>query len=548
MTVLHIYARVSTDSQEDNTSLANQQEKGRQLAERLGLDHKIWNEGAASSSKDNLDNRPILKSLLKEISDGHVKHLYAEYTDRLSRNQQTWAAIRYTIKDNDVLYYSGSDSTPVDLTDPTDNLLFGILSELASFENDQRTRRLHTGKFNRVKEGKWLGGPPPFGYRVADDKTLEIEPTEARWVREAHECIADKKTIRDIREVFRENFVRTRRGNMVWSIGSIEKMLQNTHHGGHYVVQDHRENQTYRIDCPPIVSKQLKQVVDNYFANRTPAKPIRASRQKQTYLLQHFLYCGCDCADNKWRVKNVKNTPDKQVYYCAGREEAYRATTANHQTCDGLKSVRIADTDELIWDSVIDVMSASNLFRETIKESALTQGSLQADEKQVKRLKKKLKESERELKKTTEGIGTLQGRLLVQDSKDELLAAVNSLEVSREKLRNEVEELRSTLDHAERGKKWVDWVGDFEAKMNSLRDETDVEVRLNFLTDVVDKILVRTINKKANLVELDIRFKLPYVGDALNWKGEDKADGYELLEGVVELKKELVRMDGRNRL
>ena len=45
-------------------------------------------------------------------------------------------------------------------------------------------------------------------------------------------------------------------------------------------------------------------------------------------------------------------------------------------------------------------MSASNLFRETIKESALTEGSLQADEKQVKRLKKKLKESERELKKT----------------------------------------------------------------------------------------------------------------------------------------------------
>ena len=163
MSVLHIYTRVSTDSQEDNTSLANQQEKGRQLAERLRLDYKIWNEGAASSSKDNLDNRPVLKSLLKEISDGHVKHLYAEYTDRLSRNQQTWAAIRYTIKDNDVLYYSGSDSTPVDLTDPTDNLLFGILSELASFENDQRTRRLHTGKFNRVKEGKWLGGPPPFG-------------------------------------------------------------------------------------------------------------------------------------------------------------------------------------------------------------------------------------------------------------------------------------------------------------------------------------------------------------------------------------------------
>lgn len=548
MSVLHIYARVSTESQEDNTSLANQQEKGRNLAEQLGLDYQIWNEGAASSSKDNLDNRPVLKSLLKEISDGHVRHLYAEYTDRLSRNQQTWAAIRYTIKDNDVLYYSGTDSTPVDLTDPTDNLLFGILSELASFENDQRTRRLHTGKFNRVKEGKWLGGPALFGYRVASDKTLEIEPTEAKWVKIAHEYVAQGKTMRDIRELFRENFVRTRRGNMVWSLGSIEKMLQNTHHGGHYVVTDHRENKTYRIDCPPIVSKELKQSVDNYFANRSPKKPIRASRQKQTYLLQNFLFCGCDCDETKWRVKNVKNTPDKQVYYCPSREEAYRSTKPNHQTCDGLKSVRIAQTDDAIWETVITVMSASNLFRETVKESALKEGSLQADEKQIKRLKRNLKDRERELKKTTEGIGVLQGRLLVQDSKDELLAAVNSLEVSRENLRNEIDGLRTTLEHSEKGKKWVDWVGDFKTKMDSLRNETNVEARLEFLNDVVEKVLVRTIDKKANLIELDVRFKLPYVGDALNWNSDNKSDGYELVEGSKSLKKELVRVDGRIRL
>jgi hypothetical protein len=193
-------------------------------------------------------------------------------------------------------------------------------------------------------------------------------------------------------------------------------------------------------------------------------------------------------------------------------------------------------------------MSASNLFRETVKESALKEGSLQADEKQLKRLKRNLKDRERELKKTTEGIGVLQGRLLVQDSKDELLAAVTSLEVFRENLRNEIDGLRTTLEHSEKGKKWVDWVGDFKTKMDSLRNETNVEARLEFLNDVVEKVLVRTIDKKANLIELDIRFKLPYVGDALNWNSDNKSEGYGLVEGSKSLKKELVRVDGRIRL
>lgn len=542
MPTLHIYTRVSTDSQEDNTSLSNQREKGVSLAGRLSLEHKIWNEGAASSSKDNLDNRPVLKSLLKAIQDGDVKHLYAEYTDRLSRNQQTWAAIRFTIKSNDVLYYSGSDSTPADLADPTDNLLFGILSELASFENDQRTRRLHTGKFNRVKEGKFLGGAAPFGYRIAGDKTLEIEPEEAKWVRKAHEYIADKKTIRDVRELFRENFVRTRRGNMVWSIGSIEKMLQNTHHGGHYVVTNHKTDETFRIDCPPIVSKELKQTVDTYFANRSPKSRIRAPRQKQQHLLQDYLYCGCDYGDTKWRVKN---TDKSSIYYCPSREEAYRTTKQSYRSCDGLKSVKIAQTDDFVWDAVIESMSSSYLFRETVKQSALEKGSLTADEAQLRKLQRMLKESEKELKKTTEGIGVLQGRLLVQDSKEELLAAVKSLEVDREKLRTRIDQLRNTIDNAQKGKKWVDWLGDFDSKIDALRKEADVGERLDFLSEVVEAIYVKTLDKAANLIELDLRFKLPYIGDALNRRSELASEGYELVKGGKSLKKEFTRVDGR---
>jgi DNA invertase Pin-like site-specific DNA recombinase len=62
--VLHIYTRVSTQTQEDEgTSLDTQLELGVQRAEKLGMTPRVWNEGGRSSSKDDLSNRPVLTEL-----------------------------------------------------------------------------------------------------------------------------------------------------------------------------------------------------------------------------------------------------------------------------------------------------------------------------------------------------------------------------------------------------------------------------------------------------------------------------------------------------
>ena len=61
---LHIYTRVSTQTQQDEgTSLETQKDMGIQKAKDLGFKHKVWNEGGASSHYEDLDNRPVLMSL-----------------------------------------------------------------------------------------------------------------------------------------------------------------------------------------------------------------------------------------------------------------------------------------------------------------------------------------------------------------------------------------------------------------------------------------------------------------------------------------------------
>ena len=93
---LHIYTRVSTGVQEEKgTSLSSQKEGGISYSNKHGFKYKVWNEGSQSSSKDDLDNGPVLTQLLHEVDEGNIKHIYVYNPERLSHNQNTWGFIRY---------------------------------------------------------------------------------------------------------------------------------------------------------------------------------------------------------------------------------------------------------------------------------------------------------------------------------------------------------------------------------------------------------------------------------------------------------------------
>ena len=80
---LHILIRVSTSIQEEEgTSLKTQKDIGIELSKKMNMDYVIHNEGGTSSSKDTLDNRPILLNLLKLIDEVLLKiYMYGIPTD-----------------------------------------------------------------------------------------------------------------------------------------------------------------------------------------------------------------------------------------------------------------------------------------------------------------------------------------------------------------------------------------------------------------------------------------------------------------------------------
>ena len=521
--VLHIYCRVSSSSQEDNTSLQQQREKGIRLAGILGFDHKIWNEGAASGSKDDLDKRPVLVQLLTEINDGGVKHIYAEYQDRLSRSATTWGAIRYAFRENNVLFYSQLDTKPVDLRDPMDELIFGIMSVISQFDNRIREQRLSSGKFQRVSEGKWQGGPAPFGYKIVDHE-LVVDENESKWVQTIYDEYRKGKSHRDIQDLLRSNGVLTRRGNTEFSIGSIDKILTNSHYTGTYQVTRQKTGETWSNTCPIIISKQLRDDVKQLKQKRSIKRGVPTNRKYFT-LLKDMIVCG-DCG----RTFRGRQTPSQKqfIYFDPTNAEKWRRPELKE--CKGVKSINMNETDDLIKNIVIDVVEKSHIFREQIKRVELTDDSYQLSVNQLKSTKRKIRDLDKKIVKYSESIGMLKADVMVGNDKVEKLSTIEKLELDKEKL---IEERGRTIDAAnegEKGKRWRDWYLAFKDKVDDLRSMEVGEELQTFLKQIVDQIVV--FKDGEDKVMLDIHFTLPFYEDELVYFDiNDKKKGYEIVDG-----------------
>lgn len=535
METLHIYSRVSTDQQEDNTSLEQQKRKGIDVSDRLGFNYRIWNEGVGSSSKDTLDNRPVISELLQSVRDGVIKHLYVEYSDRLSRNQNTWNTIRFLLRQNGVLLYSGSDTSPIDISNPQDNLILGIMSEIAQFDNEVRTQRLHNGKFNRIKEGKWQGGPTPFGYKLEDNYLVE-EPNESKWVKRIFEMYSDRKSIEEIRSELARNGVLTRRNNPIFSHGSIEKILGNTHYHGYYIISDHKSNKTYTVDCPRIIDPSLKERVETLRSQRSHTNRHKQPNKKYSYLLLPLTYCG-DCGCEYGVKRFTKET--KNYYYCQSKERDWRRSKEGRSTynCKVSGSMKLHVADEIVWNTVISVLQKSYGFKETTKTEVLSESSSQLSDLEIKKMKGTIKKKQKDINIINKSIGNLQGiQLLDPDERTQTESTIDSLINKRNQLRIEISNLHTQIESTEKDKRWVDWVSEFSNRINDMKEETDLETKRKYLMGVVDRIDITPYYNNGLEHRIDITFNHPYVDDELVYHNPNKkSEGYIIREGEKNL-------------
>ena len=204
----------------------------------------------------------------------------------------------------------------------------------------------------------------------------------------------------------------------------------------------------------------------------------------------------------------------------------------NRKDCDVKRNLNMNKTDELVWDLVLDVISNSNLFKQSIKEEMLDKTSIIETKSDVKNFEKKLKQNDILIQKINQSIVNQEtDKLIGIRSKKEIEMVLEKLDVELLKLKSKKEEYQSEISNRNQKSKWVDWVNEWGSRLEDMKkDDFKFEDKMKFLQTIIEKIVVNSKDKVEH--ELSITFKFPYVNDKLIYNDiNDKTKGYILKDG-----------------
>jgi len=533
---LHIYTRVSTVVQADEgMSLEFQAQIGEKRAKELGFDHILWNEGGKSSNHEEIDKRPVLSQVYNKIVLGEIKHLFVYDQSRLSRNDGVSSAFRVACNRNGVTLYT-KDGT-YDLANSTDQFMKKIMDAVAELDNAQRAERTRLGKLARVRQGHWLGGPPPYGYAV-EKKRLVINDYEAEWVKRIFTEYANQTPTIDIKILLDSNGVKPRREGKGWAIGSIQALLRNTHYIGYWEYKDKRSGESVRVDCPRVLPSELWKKVEAT-KNRNREKRAIENPQKHFYMLTGVMRCA-HCG--KLMSGETRLKIGKQVYICSKKQREWGKTKVTAEdkwkrgrVCEMIRSLNVTETDEAVWSAVIDVMMKSAILKEQVKSKTFEKfGKARLDQEQVNSAKLKIKSLQKSVKKLNEALVLVEtNRILERVSVEQYPQIKAHITAEKTSLEAEIEALKGEVDGVARHKKWVDWVSTFQKQIAEHKKFTPQQKK-SFLEGMLTGIDVSLLDKKTH--QLTINFQLPIVSDYLEYDQVEKKSGsYSVKEGKSSL-------------
>lgn len=542
--ILHIYRRVSTTEQSTKYSLQNQLDFGIMKSKELGMDYKDWNEEGTSGSSENIEDREILTELYSQLQMGHIKYLYVFDLSRLSRNPIVSSMLRKELEQNQVILYTNDSN--VDFNSDEQVLMYDFFSSINQFFVRVQRKKSMIGKVSHFQKGGWRGGTYPFGYigsKIDGTKKLVIEPTESEWVRKMYEWYNNGITINDIRKRLDKNGVKPRRGKF-WNTGTILLMLKNDLYLGtdemidnitvpsNPVILHSREENLRIIDDEIYNSVQIK--IEQSLKKRNQLTKVK----HQDILLRGLLYCDSCGEIYGCRIKEEKN---EYYYYCRSKENNWRKVDKSKKLkCDVKKSINIKNTDDLVWNTLIEILSNSHIIKENFKKEMLEvklNDNLEKDvellelKKEKNSIQKKLKSFEVREKDNREWY--LSGEIESSQFEEHKKVIKNSKDL----LFKELDSLNIKISSVENTNQWINWLEKHTGWINEVKKKYTIKEKIEIVRTYIEKIDVN-FDKKLNQHKLKIQLKLPIVHDKyVIDKSKSKVRKYKILNGTNYIEK-----------
>ena len=156
-------ADIEAEARGEGETLARHEKILLELAKKINLNiTEIYREIV---SGETISSRPVMQQLLSEVEQGIWSGVLVVEVERLARGDtKDQGVVAQTFKFSDTKII-----TPMKVYDPQNEFdeeyfEFGLFMSRREYKTT--TRRLQGGRVASVKEGKYVGNIPPFGYII----------------------------------------------------------------------------------------------------------------------------------------------------------------------------------------------------------------------------------------------------------------------------------------------------------------------------------------------------------------------------------------------
>jgi len=213
------YVRVSSESQSDNTSLAQQRQKLEAYCK--AFEHELIAVFEEVVSGKNAKHRPqFLEALemVKTQADGII----ATKLDRLARNtRDVLTLVEDTLQPNNKALILLD--LQVDTSTPTGLMILTVMAAVATLERDVINERTQGGRKAKSENGGYAYGSPKFGERALDRELVD-NPDELAIVEVIRRHHKSGKSLRAIADYLNNNGYKPKRGSK-WQHTSVKNVI-----------------------------------------------------------------------------------------------------------------------------------------------------------------------------------------------------------------------------------------------------------------------------------------------------------------------------------
>lgn len=231
-----IYVRVSTDKDEQISSVVNQAEICRNWIERNGYE---WDENAVYKdegiSGTVFTERPAIQLILQKAKRKELDMVVFKSISRLARDLKDSLEIREVLLAHNVRIISVEEAYDSDKAGKND-----ISFELWSMFSAQYSRTLSSSISAaiaaKVRRGDHAGGVP-YGYDYIEKK-LVVNEKEAALVREMFNWYIEGYGFKKIAHMVNNRGIRTKKGGL-WSQATVQGLIRNRTYTGDFALNQY---------------------------------------------------------------------------------------------------------------------------------------------------------------------------------------------------------------------------------------------------------------------------------------------------------------------